>query len=63
MDKKQRIGTYLKCSVGGEHYSTYVPKNLPPKPPLDMGDVAIAYWTDISLNLSCLVSNSIGDRY
>lgn len=37
MDKKQRVGQYIKCSpIGGEHYSTYVPQALPPQPPLEM---------------------------
>ncbi len=36
MDKKQRIGQYIECSIGGEDYYTYVPQNLPPKPELDM---------------------------
>lgn len=39
MDKKQRIGQLIKCSAGGEHYTTYIPQNLPPKPPLDMKDL------------------------
>lgn len=39
MDKKQRIGKFVKCSTGGEHYSAYVPKNLPPKPPLNMDEL------------------------
>ena len=41
MNKKQRIGRYIKCSaVGGEPYSAYVPQPLPPaNPPLDMGDL------------------------
>lgn len=37
MDKKQRIGQLVKCSTGGEHYAAYVPENLPPQPPLEMG--------------------------
>lgn len=37
MDKKQRIGKYIKSSiVGGESYNAYVPQSLPPKPALDM---------------------------
>jgi len=35
-DKKKRIGNNIKCHMGGEQYSAYVPKNLPPKPPLEM---------------------------
>lgn len=32
-----RIGTYIKSSVtAGESYSSYLPKNLPPDPPLNM---------------------------
>lgn len=34
MDKKERIGRYIKNSIGGEEYQSYVPQNLPPK--LDM---------------------------
>jgi Fic family protein len=35
MDKKARIGRYIKCpSIGGEHYCAYVPQPLPPQPPL-----------------------------
>ncbi len=36
MDKKQRTGQIVKCSAGGERYTAYVPKNLPPQPPLAM---------------------------
>lgn len=37
MEKKKRIGTYLRSSVvAGEYYDSYVPKPLPPEPPLDM---------------------------
>lgn len=35
--KSRRIGERVQCSaVGGEHYTAYVPKNLPPDPPLDI---------------------------
>jgi Fic family protein len=34
---KNRIGQYVKCSVTGvEPYDAYIPKPLPPVPPLDM---------------------------
>lgn len=36
IDKKKRIGTHIKCNVGAEEYSAYMPKNLPPEPPLEM---------------------------
>ncbi len=36
MDKKQRIGQYLKRSVAGEHYTAYRPEKLPPNPHLDI---------------------------
>jgi Fic family protein len=36
MDKKNRIGQKIKCSVGSEHYNAYIPPKLPPNPPLDM---------------------------
>lgn len=41
MDKKQRIGQYIKCSaVGGEHYHVYIPQPLPPlNPPLQMDEL------------------------
>lgn len=40
MKAKDRIGHYVKGSVvGGEHYSAYVPQNLPPNPPLDMEEL------------------------
>lgn len=37
MNKKQRIGQYIRSSgVGGEYYGAYVPKALPPEPALEM---------------------------
>lgn len=37
MDKNQRIGQYVQSSaVMGESYAAYVPKPLPPTPPLNM---------------------------
>ena len=36
MNKNQRIGEYIKCSVAGEYYSAYVPQKLPPIPALEM---------------------------
>lgn len=39
MDKIQRIGLVIKCSVGEEHYAAYMPPNLPPKPALEMEDL------------------------
>ncbi|PHS20864.1 MAG: cell filamentation protein Fic [Robiginitomaculum sp.] len=39
MDKEQRVGKYIKCSVGGENYNAYVPQNLPPKPALNMEEL------------------------
>ena len=39
MDKKQRIGTLVKCTTGEEHYTAYLPDNLPPQPPLDMDEL------------------------
>lgn len=39
-DKSDRIGTYVKGSaVGGESYKAYIPKPLPPEPPLDMAEI------------------------
>ena len=35
MDKQKRVGTYIRSSViGGEHYDSYIPRPLPPDPPL-----------------------------
>ncbi|MEM7620471.1 MAG: Fic family protein [Pseudomonadota bacterium] len=40
MDKKQRIGQYITGSaIGGEQYYTYLPKPLPPLPPLNMEEL------------------------
>lgn len=37
MDKKQRVGRYVKCSaVSGEAYFAYIPQNLPPQPAIEM---------------------------
>jgi Fic family protein len=33
---KNRIGTYVTCSVVGESYKAYIPKPLPPVPPLSL---------------------------
>lgn len=40
MDKSGRIGERVPCSaVAGEHYTAYVPRPLPPAPPLDLTDI------------------------
>jgi len=39
IDKKQRIGQYIRNSKAGEVYQTYIPSNLPPEPPLDLTDL------------------------
>lgn len=36
MDKKMRIGERIKCTIAGQPYLAYVPKPLPPTPPLNM---------------------------
>ena len=36
MDKSKRIGKKRKIKIGGESYFAYIPKNLPPSPPLKM---------------------------
>jgi Fic family protein len=37
MDKKQRVGKYIKsATLGGESYNSYIPQPLPPNPPLEM---------------------------
>lgn len=39
MNKTDRIGSYLPCSAGGEHYKAYVPSTLPPRPGLEMDNL------------------------
>ena len=40
MDNKQRVGNYIKCAQNTEEpYFAYVPKALPPVPPLKMDDL------------------------
>lgn len=40
MDKSGRIGERVPCSAtAGEHYTAYVPRPLPPAPPLDLTDI------------------------
>jgi Fic family protein len=40
MDNKQRVGDYIKCAQNTEEpYRAYVPKALPPVPPLKMDDL------------------------
>jgi Fic family protein len=40
MNLKKRIGQNIKCSTAGaEHYTAYVPSNLPPDPPLDLQEL------------------------
>ena len=40
MEKKERIAKYIRSSVvDGEYYDSYVPKPLPPEPPLDMKEL------------------------
>lgn len=34
MKHQDRVGKYEACSVTGEHYNTYIPRALPPEPPL-----------------------------
>jgi len=36
MSLKNRLGKYVKQAVAGEYYSSYIPKNLPPNPLLQM---------------------------
>ena len=38
MDKKQRVGRYIKMPSGEESYKAYIPKPLPPKPGLCLED-------------------------
>jgi Fic family protein len=39
MNENPRIGQYLRSSVAGENYNTYIPPKLPPTPPLNMQDI------------------------
>jgi Fic family protein len=40
MYKSGRIGEKVPCSaIAGEHYTAYVPRPLPPAPPLDLTDI------------------------
>lgn len=40
MDKNKRIGRYIKSSVvGGEYYTAYLPKPLPPEPSINMQQI------------------------
>ncbi len=39
MDKKYRIGKYMKHTVGTEEYFSYVPVDLPFSPALDTGAI------------------------
>ena len=41
MKKENRIGRHVRKSVGDEvHFDAYVPKPLPPRPPLDMSGLS-----------------------
>ena len=37
--QNQRLGAYVETSAAGERVRAYVPAPLPPKPPLDLGQV------------------------
>ncbi len=40
METNERVGEFLKCSaIAGEHYHAYLPKKLPPYPPLAMEEL------------------------
>ena len=40
LSKKDRIGKYIKSSIiAGESYNSYIPSNLPPNPPIEMGEI------------------------
>lgn len=39
LDKKQRIGQYIKCSMSSDTYDAYVPQILPPMPAIDMEEL------------------------
>lgn len=54
----ERIGEHVKSSVAGETYEAYVPKPLPPNPPIEM-DKIYAYLDQASLALGRLDGLSI----
>jgi len=33
---KNRLGTYVKCSVAGESYQAFIPPTLPPRPVINL---------------------------
>lgn len=35
----ERIGEHIRCSLAGETYNVYVPKPLPPNPPIEMDKI------------------------
>ena len=40
MENKKRLGRYIRSPVvAGEYYDSYIPKPLPPEPPLDMDEL------------------------
>lgn len=39
IDKRNRIGRYITCSTVGETYKAYIPSDLPPEPPLELGSL------------------------
>ena len=40
MEKKKRLGRYVRSSVvAGEYYESYIPRPLPPEPPLEMDEL------------------------
>lgn len=47
---KDRLGRQIKSFVGGEHYSAYMPRDLPPKPPLNMEELyPLLDWANTAL--------------
>jgi len=39
LDRSARVGEKIKCTLAGETYYAYVPKSLPPQPPIEMDKV------------------------
>lgn len=54
----ERVGEHVKSSVAGETYTAYVPKPLPPNPPIEM-DKVYSYLDQASLALGRLDGLSI----
>lgn len=58
-----RLGQYLKSSIGGEVFNTYVPKPLPPNPPLAMEELyALLDQANTAIGRLDAISNILPDH-